>query len=110
MTLLEDCRANSQLKRSIEKPGFGNLLYFTFQDLLLAEKNYRFRKSKFMNFDRFFRNFLNFLKNYPTKSEVKISIERSSCENFSCRNDYSKFFVRDVRSLGKQNFLSSHLF
>ena len=45
-TLLENYCANSQSRCLIEKPDFGNILYFTGPALLLAEQSYWFRKVK----------------------------------------------------------------
>ena len=42
-TLLENYRASFLVKRSIEEPGFKNLIYFTGHDLILAEKKYGFQ-------------------------------------------------------------------
>ena len=57
LTLIENNRANVQLKCSIEKPGFGNFLYFTGHDMLLAEKYYGFGSSSLWTLTVFFRNF-----------------------------------------------------
>ena len=59
---LENYRANYQFTCSIEKLDFGNLLYFTGHDLLLAAKSYEFCKVKFLNFDRFVEIFCVILK------------------------------------------------
>ena len=55
LTLLENYRANSHVKFSIEKPVVGNPLYLSGHNLLQQKKIYEFRKvfeifPKFLNF------------------------------------------------------------
>ena len=65
------------------------IISFYHQRPAFSRKKYGFRNVKFLNFDCFFfRNFLNFLENYPSKSEMKSSIERSCCASFSCRSSF----------------------
>ena len=89
LTLLENYRANFQVKCSLEIPDFGESSLLYRPRPAFSRKNCRCRKAQFLNFDRFVEIFL---KNSPIKSEMKISIERSGCANCFCRSGYSLIF------------------
>ena len=68
----------------------------------LRPKKYGSRINQTLDFDRFFKNFLTFLENYPAKPRFLGSIELTDCTNFFCRSGYSLIFCkRIVSSLGK---------
>ena len=72
--------ANSQVKCSIEKIGFGNSLCLSGRTRLFAGKNIDCGKSllkdHFQIFRTFIRNYSDFLEIYPIKSEIKGSMKK----------------------------------
>ena len=47
---------------------------------------------------------LNFLKNYPHKSEILRSTDKTGCEKFPCISDYAQIFTQKVMALRTVNF------
>ena len=86
LAFLTNYAANSQDKCAIAKPGLWNFFGFTDYDLLFAEKQLLIAEIQVFEVLTFFINFLNLLKTYPFKSEMKGSIERMGGEIFFCRS------------------------
>ena len=55
-------------------------------------------------------DFLVFLKNFPSKSELLVSTDRKFCGNSPCINATPKFFTQKVMTLRKVKFSISSPF
>ena len=87
-----------------KKPGFGNFFRLSGYNLFLQKNVMNFGKfiEHFQELSTALKKVLNFLKFFTIKSEIKTSIERSGCDNCSCRSNGSLIFCqRNVISLGK---------